>query len=294
VNTSEAVSSQATRPTAKEPLALVGEALSARFAGGEVELPLLPRVATEVFTLARDEEQGANSIARLLQQDPALAGHVLRIANSPAYMPRSPIVSLQQAITRLGVRLLGEILLIASLQSGVFDVRGRRVELRAIWRHALASAAFGREIARALRCNVESAFLCGLLHTIGKPLVLQAAVDLEASLRAPLRDDELASLLEEFHVTAGGLLAEKWSLTAAVRSCIESYATYDSHEILAQEPVITGLADHLARHLLSETLDDDLVRSHRGWADLNLYPDDAEAVLAKHEAVSAALRTMVL
>ena len=59
------------------------------------------------------------------------------------------------------------------MQSGVFRVPGYEPVLNQLWRHALASGAFAKEIARVRRLNVESAFLCGLLHSVGKPALLQ-------------------------------------------------------------------------------------------------------------------------
>lgn len=274
--------------------ALLRDALADRLARADVVLPLPPRIATEVLALSRDQDADFSRIAQLLHQDPALAGHVLRIANSPAYLPRSPIVSLQQAITRLGLRMLAEIALIASVQCGVFRVPGHEAELRQIWRHALASGAFGREIARTLRSNVESAFLCGLLHTIGKPLVLQTAIDLAEKLDVTVQGDDVAVLVEEFHVPAGGLLAQRWALPRAVCDAIALYQSYDPSEACPQEPVVTALADRLASHLLAGDEDESALRAHRAWVDLNLYPEDADALLAKSGTVTQLIETMVL
>ena len=285
----------ATPPVAGvEPRILLHDALADRLARADVVLPLPPRVASEVLSMTREDDADVTRLARLLHQDPALAGHVLRIANSPAYLPRTPIVSLQQAITRLGLRMLSEIALIASVQCGVFHVPGYEGELRRIWRQALASGAFGREIARALRSNVESAFLCGLLHTIGKPLVLQTTVDLARKLDVTASEDDVAALIAEFHVPAGQLLAARWALPRAVCDAIALYLSYQAGHGCAQEPVITALADHLASHLVAGTMDDPEVRAHRAWVDLNLYPEDADALLAKSDGVSVLIDTMVL
>lgn len=277
-----------------EPLLLLRGALTERLRSAQLELPLPPRVATEVIALSRDDDADVGRLAQLLHQDPALAGHVLRIANSPAYLPRSPIVSLQQAVTRLGLRLLSEIALVASVQCGVFRVPGHEDELKRIWRHALASGAFGREIARSLRSNVESAFLCGLLHTIGKPLVLQTTIDLAGKLGVPARREDVTALVAEFHVEAGGLLASRWGLPRAVCDAIALYQSYEPGPGCAPEPVITALGDALATRLVEGIEDDAAVRAHRAWIDLNIYPEDADALLAKGDAVSELIESMVL
>src|SRR4029077_2368798 len=156
-------------------------AVAHRLATGELSLPMLPRVASQVVALVGSPTTDANRLSELIHRDPALAGQVLRIANSPAYMPRMPIVSLQQAVSRLGLNAVTEIAFAASVQSGVFRVPGWEPMLNQLWRHALASGAFAKEVARTRRLNVESAFLCGLLHAVGKPALLQVITDVGKS-----------------------------------------------------------------------------------------------------------------
>ena len=261
--------------------------LAGRLRAGDLKLPLMPRVATQLLAMARDSDSDASKLSQLIHQDPALAGQVLRIANSPAYLPRTPIVSLQQAVTRLGFGALIEIAVAASLQSGTFRVPGYEEDLRLLWRHALASGAWAKEIARAKRSNVESAFLCGLLHGVGKPTVLQAVVDVSAALGVPLESNELMALLGEHHTPVGSLIAERWSLPRQVSDSIASYATYRDRGARALEPMITCLADRLATFLLwPEAMDEPALRDHPVFADLNLYPEDVDALIEKREAVT--------
>src|SRR5581483_11226132 len=190
----------ATMPDASEtavPADPLRGAVAERLAAGTLDLPLLPRVASQVVALVGDKKADANQLAALIHRDPALAGHVLRIANSPAYMPKMPIVSLQQAVSRLGFSVITEIAFAASVQSGIFRVPGYEAVLDGLWRHALASGAFAKEVARARRSNVESAFLCGLLHAVGKPALLQIAVDVARQRRVQPSHGEMSSLLEE-------------------------------------------------------------------------------------------------
>ena len=152
--------------------------LAQKFEKGEVELPLLPQVASRVMALTSDPNADAAKLSSLIHQDQALAAHVLRIANSPAYISRSPIVSLQHAVAMLGINLLSEIAFTASLKSGAFQVPGYEEQVKLLWQHSLASGAFAKEVARIRRVNVESAYLCGLLHGVGKPVVLRTAATL--------------------------------------------------------------------------------------------------------------------
>ena len=171
-----------TIPTQQEESEAVRARITTQLEQGALDLPLLPVVANQVLLLSGDPNADSSKLSALIQQDQALAGQILRIANSAAYAPRSPIVSLQQAIAWLGMNMLASLAFSVSVQSGVFKVKGYEKEVRALWHQALATGLYGKEIARRNRHNVENAFLCGILHTIGKPLlihlILQAHGDL--------------------------------------------------------------------------------------------------------------------
>jgi HD-like signal output (HDOD) protein len=226
-----------------------------RLGTGTITLPLLPQVASQVLALTSQPNVDALQLSSLIHRDPALAGQVLRIANSPAYMPSMPIVSLQQAVARLGMETVTEIVLAASLQSGTFKVPGYEAALKRLWRHGLGSGLFAKEIARLLRSNVESAFLCGLLHAVGKPALLQVVADAqrdrnhERGTRGPLSDEVLRELLAEFHTGVGLRIATSWALPQAVVNAIAFYAAFEGAQANRREAAVACLADLFASDL---------------------------------------------
>lgn len=270
--------------------------LAARVEEGGLDLPMLPRVATEVVQLSSGRDTDAGRLAALLHQDAALAAAVLRVSNAPAYMPRTPIVSLQQAVTRLGFVVIGEIALAASLQAGVFRVGRHEPELDALWRHAVASGTFAREIARAKRLNVENGFLCGFLHGIGKPALLQLVADLEADEGAHVSDEELGTILDRLHVAVGRCLAERWELPMPVRRALSHYREVDDGDgdFEAIEVPVTAAASHLATHLLEPaSIDEAALRAHPAFQVLNFYPEDVDRLLDLRETVRGVVDSMV-
>jgi HD-like signal output (HDOD) protein len=279
-------------PAPADPLRV---AVADRLADGDLRLPLLPRVASQVVALVGSPNTDANRLAELIHRDPALAGHVLRIANSPAYMPRMPIVSLQQAVSRLGFNIVAEISFAASVQSGVFKVPGYESVLLQLWRHALTSGAFAKEVARMRRLNVEGAFLCGLLHAVGKPALLQLVTDVARARGLALEPGPLFALLDDLHPVVGVRIGEQWGLPKPVLATIEHYASYDQAGSFRQDAMITCLADRLATHALDATVfpTDEAFRDTRVIADLNLYPDDVTSLLARKDRVLELVSAMV-
>ncbi len=281
--------------SATTPLEELEQALVQKIEKGEVELPLLPQVASQVMALTSDPSADAAKLSSLIHQDQALAAHVLRIANSPAYMPRSPVVSLQHAVAMLGINLLSEIAFTASLKSGAFQVPGHEDDVKRLWRHSLASGAFGKEVARARRVNVESAYLCGLLHGIGKPVVLRTVATLAREHKILVDKPTFGMLIEGYHSRVGGLIAEKWGLPKQVAEVIHYYGEYDHAASFRQECMLTCVADRLATHLLTpEDLPEEQLRDHPVFAGLNLYPNDIDQLLAGKDKVLTMVNAMNL
>ncbi len=283
-----------TEPAASQ-LEQLEQALVQKIKTGDVELPLLPQAASQVMALASDPSADAAKLSALIHQDQALAAHVLRIANSPAYMPRSPVVSLQHAVAMLGITLLSEIAFTASLKTGAFKVPGYEDDVKQLWRHSLASGAFAKEVARMRRVNVESAYLCGLLHAIGKPVILRTATTLANQQRIALEKPVLSGWIAGYHTEVGAMIADKWGLPKQVAVAIQYYGDYDHATEFRQECLLTCVANRLASHLLTpDEMPEDTLRDHSVFAELNLYPQDIDKLLLTKDQVLTIVNAMNL
>jgi putative nucleotidyltransferase with HDIG domain len=248
----------------------------------DIELPILPEASARIVALCENAKTDAKAIEAVLERDPSLASHVLRVANSSTYAPKEPIVSLKQAVSRLGLGAIRSIVLAISLQGRVFKVPGHQARVRSMWSHCAVAAAFAREIARKLRKNVEGAFLCGLLHDVGRPIVLQATVKtLAHRTKEALPDALLDTAMNEFHESVAARMLEAWKLadwTVAVVAHHHDPAKAAPHE---EEARITRLADLLSHWALDGGktpaefgADDPVIQ------ELNLCPEDLEKLLA--------------
>ena len=268
-------------------------ALQDRLATGTIDVPILPDVVWQVMNLTSSEHSDARQLAELIQRDQALASHMLRVANSPAYKPQTPIVSLQQAISRLGMKQLAEIAFAVSIQSRVFEVPGYEPEVLQLWQHAIGTATFASEIARLQRSNVEGAFLCGLLHDIGKPIILQLLVDIQQHLHTASIPAVVATVMETYHSHVGGLLATQWSLPPNVEESIRYHHDYTMAPTCGEAVCITCFADLLAEHLMEpEVFDVASVYNHPVLAELHLYPEEVETLLGAQDKVRRAIEAI--
>lgn len=286
-----------THPTQQEEGAALRACLVIQLEQGAVDLPLLPVVATQVLQLSGDPDADSSELSALIQQDQALAGQILRIANSAAYAPRSPIVSLQQAIAWLGMNMLASLAFSVSVQSGVFKVKGYEKEVRALWHQALATGLYGKEIARRNRHNVENAFLCGILHTIGKPLIIHLINQSRGDSPTQLSWAVLDILIQELHIVAGTKLAEAWQLPQPVQEAIRFYPDEAYHQAISptKGAMITCLADHLASSLVdSASLDEEALRALPVVEDLNFYPDDMDAIFELKNTIQQSVEAFLV
>lgn len=260
------------------------------------DMPMLPDVASRVLAMSNDPDSDAAQLAKLIQGDQALSGHVMRIANSAAYTPNASMVSLQQAIARLGMALITEIALAASINSKLFKAPRFQVRLEEIWDHALASAFWGKEVARISKKNVEASFLCGLLHSIGRPVVLQAISEqLEAS--DEILSSEEASLLEEhFHVAFGSVIAENWNMPQIVQEAVRYYQDYSQAKRYRDQAMVVHAADKLAEDTLrckkQGHCELDVVLDDSIFAELNLYSEEIAQLQQQQDKVLAGMEAM--
>jgi len=253
---------------------------------GDLELPVLSQAAAEVVSLCIEGASDARTLANALNHDPALAGHVLRVANSAAYAPVEPIVSLAQAVSRMGLKTVGQIAFGIAVGSRVFHAPGHEAWVKEMWLHAALTGAWAREIARVKRSSVETAFVCGLLHDIGEPVLLQAAIDLLSRSGTTATRDQLEPILLELHSAAGVALARAWKMAPSIVESIgEHHVERAAHE--HAETAILQLADELALVTAAE-VDDGFAeramersRNCAAFARLGLYEDDLAALFTR-------------
>lgn len=278
--------------TAAVPQAVLDE-LTWRVQQGKVELPLLPGVAMEVTNVAAQETADSRVIAELLRKDQAVAAHVLRVVASPLYSGRTQIVSLQQAVARLGVAKIREISLAIAFRVGVFKLKGFEAEITALFQHSVAAAMFAQEIARVTRHNVEDAFMCGLLHDVGRPVILHALVQILGEQRLRVPPQAVIAATGALHCEVGGTLAESWNLPEAVEMSMRHHHSATPPDAHVTSVRITALADELARYTFEpERMPEAELRQHPALAQLELYPEMLDKVLAKGESIRQAAGTL--
>ncbi len=257
---------------------------------GNIEVPLLPEVANKVLLLAQNPDSDASEMAALIQGDQSLAGHVMRIANSVAYTPLANLVSLQQAIARLGMGVISEIALAASIGAKMFKTPGYEDYVVDIWQHALATSLWSKEVARQGRSNVEVAFLAGLLHSIGRPAVLQAILELAEKYNVTLTESDIYHLEKTHSHQVSVAIVNKWKMPELVVDAVSAYSDNNNERVVGEHAAHINVGSRFATYMLTpEKLDKEILLALPAFSTLNIYQDEVEELLAKTDSVEAKL-----
>ena len=201
---------------------------------GEIELPILDQTAIEIQDMMGRGEYDPGAVAKLVEGDPTLSSSLLRYANSSFFGGIDKVVTVQDAIMRLGVKRVGELVLMSAVgaQHQLKNEQFRQSAVQ-LWRHAVATAVGAQWLAqRTIGDRSQEGFLAGLLHDIGKLLVLRVLDDLAAAkkLKFMPSEDLVLQLLDGLHCRSGEKLLEHWNIPEPYGTVVRSHHDDDYPE----------------------------------------------------------------
>jgi HD-like signal output (HDOD) protein len=265
-----------------------------RLAAGEVAIPILPDVAAYVLGHPMDPNTNIRELSEIIIRDQSMAVHVLRSANSAALGGRTQILSLKDAVVRLGFSRVREIALTVALKGPLFNVPPYERLLESMWLKSAACGAYGKEIARRRGMDMDVGFLCGLLHDIGRPVLLLEL--LGACKKLGLAND-LQLPLERFgeqEQRAGEVVAGKWNLPSEVKGAIFHYRKYAEAPDHAIEARLAALADVLGGLALEEAEGQaEKLAAHPLFAELGFDATQAQALIEYRETARKFVECLV-
>jgi putative nucleotidyltransferase with HDIG domain len=190
------------------------------------DLPSLPAVVMELLTSIDQEDVDISVLAKKVSHDQALTAKTLRLANSSAFGLRVKVTTIQQAITFLGFQTTRNLITAAAVTGCFAEGQCAGFNDKAFWRHSIATAACARVLARRMRFNQDYAFTAGLLHDIGRLVLVSTYPERYSEVLAwrSAHDCEVIeaerAVLGIDHVVAGAALAEHWNFSDTMRLAI--------------------------------------------------------------------------
>jgi putative nucleotidyltransferase with HDIG domain len=217
----------------------------------------LPAAVVQLSQMAQNPNIDMSEMVRVISQDPALTGQILRVANSSFYGLSQMIGTVSEAVVILGLQTVRNL----ALGVSVFDIRNRikkklPLDQEDFWRHSLAVASAARLLAPRLGVrDSEEAFVAGLLHDIGKIFLMEELPELYAKVLEGVEKGtaSLYALENEYfktnHAEVGGALCREWKIPPILCAAVSHHhQPIESEAISSQEERIllcVQVADNL-------------------------------------------------
>ena len=204
----------------------------------------LPRLAG----ILADPGSSMQEIVRIIEYDPALTANTLRMANSAAFAPRDAIVSVHDAVIRLGGGRVLQLAVGDRMKTYMgSSCTAYRLGEKELWRHSVTAALGADLLSRHATVSIPPvAFTAALLHDIGKIIITrrvneelrQQIVDLAQSKGLPFFEAE-RTVLGISHAEIGGVVAKRWSFPKILVDCIALHHDPDqeNHTSIALDAV---------------------------------------------------------
>ena len=241
------------------------------------DLPSLPAVVMELLNSIDQDDVDISVLAKKVSYDQALTAKTLRLANSSLYGLQVKVTTIQQAITYLGFQTTRNLITAAAVTGCFAEGHCPGFDHKAFWRHSIATAACAKVLARQMRFNQDYAFTAGLLHDIGR-LVLVSCFPNQYSETIHYREQHDCYLLDAEravlgvdHVDAGLALAEHWNFSDTMRLAIGGHHDPEAPGAGFLATII-HVADAIVHALDLAQVQDDLVPpvSTVAWTALGL------------------------
>ncbi|MCL2154642.1 MAG: HDOD domain-containing protein [Leptospirales bacterium] len=180
-------------------------------------IPTFPENIIQLQQLCLQKESSIDEISRKISTDPALTADVIKLSNSSGFVPGKKIVTVKEAVKIIGLKNL-YFILSASATKKILENKYKKFEI--IWQHCVKVAFYAKRIAemKSLSNLADQALIVGLLHDIGKIVLLSAGEKIIDKMSQITKNNQLtsSSILEEIsigisHSEIGNLIAEKWN-----------------------------------------------------------------------------------
>jgi HD-like signal output (HDOD) protein len=212
-----------------------------------------PTPVGQLLAVCHDPDATEVTFEKVIERDPALSVRLLRMANSPLHGLSYEVHGVGQAVSLLGIRELKHFALTVAGVGIVADGSATATLREALWNHSLGCAIVARLLAeRQPARNGDDAFLAGILHDVGKLLLLDVVPEEYGEMAQQYRGNQLiADELFAFgisHEEIGLRSAHGWSLAENVKVAIGYHHRPGEAPIHGEFVQLIATANHLARY----------------------------------------------
>ena len=238
-------------PTGGDLLRLVRRGIGLR----NFDPPAFPKTCARMLSLTNDSDVDLRTVASTIQEDMLLSIQIMKLMKSPLYNRGVEITSIEQAVGRLGLSALRDVVAQAALSTTLFGSSTYGLALEQLRRHCAVTGQIAQLVSRSMGIHHDLAFLAGLFHDVGlaEPMLLFT----EAYGDPPPPLSSVWPELVRIHERLNWHLMLHWDLPAEIRDIVRYHHSIPQG---ARDPVGSALvciADRLATDCgVSHTIDE--------------------------------------
>ena len=220
------------------------------------DLPTVPHTMQRVLSEIQEVSSSAQSLQKVIEQDPVITAKILQMSNSVYYSPKTEISSVARAIVTMGFKRIRDLVISISL-TGMFceDLGYPEFQSKELWLHAIGVGVGAQLIAKKVPgLDPDDLFTAGMLHDLGRLVYClhfytELGEALEEVKTAGVSLNQAEENLGLTHAEIGAYLAKRWKLSELLVSVIRYHHHPNDAGEYAQAAAAVNLADSLAKYL---------------------------------------------
>ncbi|GAB6036346.1 HDOD domain-containing protein [Fundidesulfovibrio butyratiphilus] len=223
----------------------------ARLISGAARLASMPKIVDKVLQALNDPHVSYAYVGELIGKDVGLSAKLLKLVNSALFAFPEPVESVSRAVSVVGINKLTSLALGVSLIDHFDPVPQSALDMRSFWEHSLACAVLARLLATVSgHPEEERAFVAGLLHDIGRLVMLSSQPKLSVLAMAAAWEEDAPLYASEsrvwgfHHAKLGGKLLTVWKFPPGLIQAVERH-----HDPDDQDSALVHVADIMAHAL---------------------------------------------
>ena len=210
---------------------------------------MVPKVVHDLQKEIKTKSSNADKLGAVIERDPVISLRLISIANSPVYRGVQEITNVRNALPRLGLKeTLNIVFGIANKNLYVAERAQFKILMDKLWVHSLATAYAAKSLAQKLALeDPDSFFMMGLIHDVGKTLLLKAFSDELAAKSYNL--EAIVANINEAHLSVGAMLVKRWGFPQLTINTVVHHEGGNYSTDTAKEILVVNLANMLTRSL---------------------------------------------
>ncbi len=223
------------------------------------DLPATPQILPKLLEVLQNENSDVEEAGDLISFEPALTARLLKYCNSAFFGGAEPVVSVSEAIGRVGFDAI-YVLMTTACGSAAFTLPPAcGLDAGQLWKHSLLTAFGAKFVAEATGGDSNLLFTAGLLHDVGRVVLGKTKGANYARLLARAEAEKVsATVLEKStygftHAEVGACLMQNWHFPARLAKCVRYH-----HQPFEAGDAQTDAACVCIGNVLAHTMDQPL------------------------------------